>query len=91
MKAKSLSITIGKGSVSHNTRSFIANNVDANRTKDNITFIHQDIKQPIIIYSMKLLKIIIPFKNEKIESSKTTMKKFVVVSKRKHSMRSLFK
>lgn len=45
MKARSLSITIGKGSVSHNTRSFIANNVDANRTKDIITFIHQDIKQ----------------------------------------------
>lgn len=35
----------GKGSIGHNTRSFIADNVDASRTKNNITLIHEDIKQ----------------------------------------------
>ena len=35
----------GKGSIGHNTRSFSADNVDASRTKNNITLIHEDIKQ----------------------------------------------
>ena len=35
----------GEGSIGHNTRRFIADNVDASRTKNNITLIHEDIKQ----------------------------------------------
>lgn len=42
---RTISFMNGKGSIGHNTRSFIADNVDASRTKNNITFIHEDIKQ----------------------------------------------
>lgn len=42
---KNISFMNGKGSIGHNTRSFIADNVDASRTKNNITLIHEDIKQ----------------------------------------------
>lgn len=40
-----ISFMNGKGSIGHNTRSFIADNVDASRTKNNVTLIHEDIKQ----------------------------------------------
>jgi len=36
---------IGKGSVNHNSRKFIAENVDATRTKDNIEFCNENIEQ----------------------------------------------
>ena len=36
---------IGKGSVNHNTRAFIAKNVDKNRSADNVEFCQEDIKQ----------------------------------------------
>ena len=36
---------IGKGSVSHNSRTFIAENVDAVRTKNNVVFCSDNIKQ----------------------------------------------
>ena len=42
---RTISFMNGKGSIGHNTRSFIADNVDASRTKINITLIHEDIKQ----------------------------------------------
>lgn len=42
---RTISFMNGKGSIGHNTRSFIADNVDANRNKNNITLIHEDIKQ----------------------------------------------
>lgn len=42
---RTISFMNGKGSIRHNTRSFIADNVDASRTKNNITLIHEDIKQ----------------------------------------------
>ena len=42
---RTVSFMNGKGSIGHNTRSFIADNVDASRTKNNITLIHEDIKQ----------------------------------------------
>ncbi|MCD8048715.1 MAG: plasmid recombination protein [Clostridia bacterium] len=35
---------IGKGSTTHNNRDFIAENVDEERTKNNITFCNEDIK-----------------------------------------------
>lgn len=43
MKEKSISFCQGKGSLTHNNRDFIADNVHRDRLKDNITFI----KQPI--------------------------------------------
>lgn len=42
---RTISFMNGKGSIGHNTRSFIADNVDTSRTKNNITLIHEDIKQ----------------------------------------------
>ena len=42
---RTISFMNGKGSIGHNTRSFIADNVDASRTPNNITLIHEDIKQ----------------------------------------------
>ena len=36
---------MGKGSINHNTRSFSAKNVDRERSKDNVEFCHEDIKQ----------------------------------------------
>lgn len=42
---RTISFMNGEGSIGHNTRSFIAKNVDVNRTKDNIILINEDIKQ----------------------------------------------
>lgn len=38
MKKKSISIAKGKGSMTHNNREFITDNVDKNRTKDNVIY-----------------------------------------------------
>lgn len=43
MKEKRISFCQGKGSLTHNNRLFIADNVDRSRMKDNITFIRKDI------------------------------------------------
>ena len=42
---KTISIRIGKGSISHNNRKFVAKNVDANRVKDNVVLCNVDIKK----------------------------------------------
>lgn len=42
---KTISITIGKGSIGHNNRKFIAQNVDSSRTSENITLTCKDIKE----------------------------------------------
>ena len=42
---RTISGMMGKGSVNHNTRSFSAKNVDRERSKDNVEFCHEDIKQ----------------------------------------------
>ncbi len=34
----------GEGSLGHNTRTFMASNVDADKTKNNITFANEDLK-----------------------------------------------
>lgn len=43
MKEKRISFCQGKGSLTHNNREFIAENVDRSRIKDNITFIKKDL------------------------------------------------
>lgn len=43
MKEKRISFCQGKGGLTHNNRDFIAENVDRNRIKNNITFIRQDL------------------------------------------------
>ncbi|MDO5403360.1 MAG: plasmid recombination protein [Eubacteriales bacterium] len=42
---RTISFMNGEGSLGHNTRAFIAQNVDADRTKDNITLVHEDLKK----------------------------------------------
>lgn len=41
---QSISFTVGKGSVHHNTRTFFADNVDPERTQFNIEYVNTDIK-----------------------------------------------
>lgn len=41
---KTLSITIGKGSIGHNNRAFFADNIDSNRSQNNIIFCKENIK-----------------------------------------------
>ncbi|MDE6501254.1 MAG: plasmid recombination protein [Ruminococcus sp.] len=43
MKYKRISFGQGKGSITHNNRTFIANNVDRNRIANNVTFISRPI------------------------------------------------
>ena len=43
MKEKRISFGQGKGSLTHNNREFVADNVDVFRTPDNITFVCQPI------------------------------------------------
>lgn len=42
---KTLSITIGKGSITHNNRVFAASHIDTERTQNNIIFHKEDIKK----------------------------------------------
>lgn len=42
---RSISAMVGKGSVNHNERKFTAENVDSDRTKDNIAFLQRNIKE----------------------------------------------
>lgn len=41
--AKTISFVKGKGNVNHNNREFVTENVDPDRIKDNITYVHQDL------------------------------------------------
>ncbi|MBD5146892.1 MAG: recombinase [Ruminococcus sp.] len=41
---KTISIIIGKGSIGHNNREFIASNVDKSRTSENITLVCENLK-----------------------------------------------
>lgn len=77
---RSISVMIGKGSASHNSRTFIADNVDAERTKNNIEYCNEDLKQvyhemfdtALEIYNAKQTRSdrIIPDYYEKIRTSK---------------------
>lgn len=41
---RTISVMVGKGSIRHNNRDFTAENVDAERTKNNITYCNENIK-----------------------------------------------
>ncbi len=41
---RTISVMMGKGSLTHNNRDFIAENVDAERTKNNITYRNEKIQ-----------------------------------------------
>lgn len=42
---RTISGMVGKGSLTHNNRDFIANNIDRSRVADNVTYLHEDLKQ----------------------------------------------
>lgn len=42
---RTISGMVGRGSLTHNKRNFIAENIDRNRTADNITYINDDLKK----------------------------------------------
>lgn len=42
---RTISGMVGRGSLTHNNRDFIAENIDRNRTADNITYINEDLKK----------------------------------------------
>ncbi len=42
---RTISFMNGEGSIGHNTRTFIASNVDVDRTKNNITLVNEDLKK----------------------------------------------
>ena len=39
---RTISVMVGKGSIRHNNRDFTAENVDAERTKNNITYCNEN-------------------------------------------------
>ena len=43
--ARTISFVKGRGTINHNNRTFIAENVDANRTPMNITYVKKPIEQ----------------------------------------------
>lgn len=45
MSSKTISVVKGKGSVQHNNRQFLTDNIDRQRVEDNITYVKQDIKE----------------------------------------------
>lgn len=44
MTKRTISVMVGKGSVNHNTRKFTAQNVDQERTENNVSYCHENIK-----------------------------------------------
>ena len=42
---KTISFSVGKGSLTHNRRDFIAQNVDSNRTQMNIEYCNENLEQ----------------------------------------------
>lgn len=45
MSGKTVSISKGKGSIQHNNRQFLTENIDRQRVKDNIVYVKQDIRE----------------------------------------------
>lgn len=41
---KTISLSVGKGSIGHNNRDFLTDNIDKDRVKDNVIFVQQDLK-----------------------------------------------
>ena len=51
---RTISAMVGKGSVNHNSRQFTAENVDPSRTKNNIIYCNEKIKETPHIYTYKI-------------------------------------
>ncbi|MBR0277583.1 MAG: hypothetical protein IJQ50_03890 [Clostridia bacterium] len=51
---RTISFMVGKGSQRHNNRDFVAENVDAERTPNNITYCNENIKDVYRIKNSKM-------------------------------------
>ena len=85
---RTISFMNGEGSIGHNTRRFIADNVDASRTKNNITLIHEDIKQA---YHKLFLRNTMQNRNARTGRLKVIMIRFPEASRKNYFMRLLFR
>lgn len=72
MCQKTISMCQGKGSLSHNNRAFAAKNIDSFRTADNITFVHQNLRDAYDILFSDAEKDTMPVRNEMTAVSQTT-------------------
>lgn len=88
---RTISFMNGEGSIGHNTRRFIADNVDASRTKNNITLIHEDIKQAYHKLFDKALKEYNAKQKRKDRQIKSIMIRFSEASRKNYFMRFLFR
>lgn len=85
---RTISFMNGEGSIGHNTRRFIADNVDASRTKNNITLIHEDIKQA---YHKLFLRNTMQNRNARTGRLKVIMIRFPEASRKNYFMRLSFR
>lgn len=86
---RTISFMNGEGPLGHNTRAFIAANVDADRTKDNIIFVNEDLKKVYHKLFDDSLKSTIPSRNAKTGRLRIIMRRFPEVSRRNFFTRSL--
>ena len=86
---RTISFMNGEGSLGHNTRAFIAANVDADRTKDNITLVHEDLKKVYHKLFDDSLKSTMPSRNAKTGRLRIIMTRFQEASRRSFFMKSL--
>ena len=61
---KTISFAKGKGNIRHNNRDFFTDNIDRDRTPNNITYVKQDLEMK---FSDKLFKITTLNRNGQIE------------------------
>ena len=88
---RTISFMNGEGSIGHNTRRFIADNVDASRTKNNITLIHEDIKQAYHKLFDKALKEYNENRNARTGRLKVIMIRFPEANRKNYFMRLSFR
>lgn len=88
---RSISMTIGKGSVTHNSRKFVAENVDATRIYDNRIYIDEPIKDVYHLMFDEALARYNDKQKEKIDALMTIMKRFGQGNRRSCSMKLFFR
>ena len=88
---RTISFMNGEGSIGHNTRRFIADNVDASRTPNNITLINEDIKQAYHKLFDKALKEYMQNRNVRTGRLKVIMIRFPEASRKNYFMRLSFR
>ena len=84
---RTISAMVGKGSITHNNRDFIAENVDGERTKNNITYCNEKIQD---VYH-ELFDEALQKYNEKQTRSDRVIADYYEKIRKNRSMRSYFR